>query len=74
MMRDDEKITKIMDQLLDSYIPMGQSFARNGNFLTPEVRKFAGLEKNPLIVRLLFPLFIKRLVRKNFDRFAKEWG
>ena len=73
-MRDDKKLSKIMDQLLDSYIPMGQLFARNGNFLAPEVKKFAGLEKNPLMVRLMFPLFIERLVRKNFDRFAKEWG
>ena len=26
------------------------------------------------IVHLLFRLFIKRLVRKNFERYALQWG
>ena len=39
-----------------------------------EARKFTGPEKNPWFVHLLFRLFIKRLVRKNFEHFAQQWG
>ena len=73
-MRDDEKMKKAMDKKLDGYTEMGQSFAAHGSFMTPESRKFTGPEKNPWIVHLLFKLFIKRLVRNNFDYFAKQWG
>jgi hypothetical protein len=73
-MRDDEKMKKAMDKKLDGYTKLGQSFANHGHFMTPEARKFTGPEKNPWFVHLLFKLFIKRLVRKNFDHFAKQWG
>ena len=73
-MRDDEKMKKAMDKKLDGYAKMGRSFAAQGNFRTPEARKFTGPEKNPRFVHLLFKLFIKRLVRDNFDYFAKQWG
>ena len=73
-MRDDEKMKKAMDKKLDGYAKMGQSFASRGDFMTPEARKFTGYEKNPQFVHLLFKLFIKRLVRNNFDYFAKQWG
>jgi hypothetical protein len=72
--RDDEKMKKAMDKIIDAYIQMGQSFVSNGNFMTEEASKFIGYEKNPWIVHLLFRLFIKRLVRKNFERFAQQWG
>ena len=73
-MRDDEKMKKAMDKKLDGYAKMGLSFASRGDFMTPEARKFTGYEKNPQFVHLLFKLFIKRLVRNNFDYFAKQWG
>ena len=73
-MRDDEKMKKAMDKKMDGYTKMGLSFADHGNFPTPEVSKFIGHEKNPWFVHLLFKLFIKRLVRNNFDYFAKQWG
>ena len=73
-MRDDEKMKKAMDKKMDGYTKMGQSFASHGHFMTPEARKFTGYEKNPQFVHLLFKLFIKRLVRNNFDHFAKQWG
>ena len=73
-LRDDEKMKKAMDKKLDGYTEMGQSFAAHGSFMTTEARKFTGPEKNPWIVHLLFKLFIKRLVRNNFDYFAKQWG
>jgi hypothetical protein len=73
-LRDDEKMTKAMDKKLDGYTEMGQSFAAHGSFMTPDSRRFTGPEKNPWIVHLLFKLFIKRLVRNNFDYFAKQWG
>lgn len=73
-MRDDEKMKKAMDKKMDGYTRMGQSFASQENFMTPEARKFTGYEKNPWFVHLLFKLFIKRLVRNNFDYFAKQWG
>ena len=73
-LRDDERIKKAMDKKLDAYTTMGQSFVRYGNFKTAGARKFTGIEKNPWFVPLLFRLFIKRLVRKNFERYAKQWG
>ena len=73
-MRDDEKMKEAMDKKLEGYSQMGQSFAIHGNFMTPEARKFTGPEKNPWFVHLLFKLYIKRLVRNNFDYFARQWG
>ena len=73
-MRDDERMKKAMDKKLAAYTKMGQSFVHNGNFMTSEAKKFTGPEKNPWIVRLLFPLFFQRIVRKNFERIAHQWG
>ena len=73
-MRDNSYIKKMTDKILASYAKMGQSFALNGNFFTPEAKKFTGPEKNPKIGVLLFNLIFKRLVKKNFERFANDWG
>lgn len=76
MLRDRENsyIKKMTDKILTSYTKMGQSFALNGNFFTTEAQKFTGPEQNPWIVRLLFNLIFKRIVKKNFERIAQEWG
>ena len=76
MLRDRENsyIKKMTDKMLAAYTAMGQSFADNGNFFTPEAKKFTGYEKNPKIGVLLFNLFFKRIVKKNFVRIAQEWG
>lgn len=73
-MCDDERMKKAMDKKLAAYTKMGQSFAHNGHFMTSEAKKFTGPEKNPWIIRLLFPLFFQRIVRKNFERIARQWG
>lgn len=73
-MRDDKRIQKAMNKKLDAYAKMGQSFVANGNFMTIEARKFTGPEKNPKFVHLLFRLFIKRIIRKNFECYAQQWG
>ncbi len=73
-MHDDERIRKAMNKKLDAYTKMGQLYANHGNFMTSEARKFTGPEKNPRVVHLLFRLFIKRIIRKNFEHFAKQWG
>ena len=73
-MRDNSYIKKMTDKILVSYAKMGQSFALNGSFSTPEARKFTGPEKNPKIGVLLFNLIFKRLVKKNLERFANAWG
>ena len=72
--RENSYIKKMTDKMLASYTAMGLSFAQNGNFMTPEAKKFTGLEKNPWIGLLLFNLIFKRIVRKNFERIAQEWG
>lgn len=76
MLRDRENsyIKKMTDKMLASYTAMGLSFARNGSFSTPEAKKFTGFEKNPKIGVLLFNLIFKRIVKKNFERIAQEWG
>ena len=72
--RENSYIKKMTDKMLVSYTTMGQSFAQNGNFMTPEAKKFTGFEKNPKIGILLFNLIFKRIVKKNFERIAQEWG
>jgi multimeric flavodoxin WrbA len=73
-MRDISYIKKMTDKMLAAYTEMGKSFALNGNFFTPEAKKFTSYEKNPKIGVLLFNLIFKRLVKKNFNRMAQEWG
>lgn len=72
--RENSYIKKMNDKMLASYTTMGLSFAQNGNFMTPEAQKFTGPEKNPWIGLLLFNLIFKRIVKKNFERIAQEWG
>ena len=72
--RENSYIKKMTDKMLASYMTMGLSFAQNGNFMTPEAKKFTGFEKNPKIGILLFNLIFKRIVKKNFERIAQEWG
>ena len=72
--RENSYIKKMTDKMLEAYTEMGQSFANNGNFFTPEAKKFTGFEKNPKIGVLLFNLIFKRIVKKNFVRIAQEWG
>ncbi|OWV23576.1 hypothetical protein B7982_03810 [Fibrobacter sp. UWB2] len=72
--RENSYIKKMTDKMLASYTAMGLSFAQNGNFMTPEAKKFTGFEKNPKIGILLFNLIFKRIVKKNFERIAQEWG
>ena len=72
--RENSYIKKMTDKMLASYTAMGRSFARNDNFMTSEAKKFTGPEKNPKIGVLLFNLIFKRIVKKNFERMAQEWG
>lgn len=72
--RENSYIKKMTDKMLASYTAMGLSFAQSGNFMTPEAQKFTGPEKNPWIGLLLFNLIFKRIVKKNFERIAQEWG
>ena len=72
--RENSYIKKMTDKTLAAYTEMGQSFASNGNFFTPEAKKFTGYEKNPKIGVFLFNLIFKRIVKKNFNRMAQEWG
>ena len=72
--RENSYIKKMTDKMLASYTTMGQSFARNGSFSSSEAKKFTGFEKNPKIGILLFNLIFKRIVKKNFERIAQEWG
>ena len=73
-MSDNSYIKKMTDKISATYTTMGQSFARNGKFLDTEAQKFTGCEQNPWLGRSLFNLVIYRIVKRNFDRFAKEWG
>ena len=73
-MSDNSYIKKMTDKILATYTTMGQSFARNGCFVDTETQKFTGCEQNPWLGRSLFNLVIYRIVKRNFDRFAKEWG
>lgn len=73
-MRENEYIKKMTDKVLDAYIPMGKLFAQNGNFLFPEAKEFTGPEQIPWAQRQIIALVLKRIVKRKFDNFAKEWG
>lgn len=69
-MMDNEKVEKMMQP----YKKMGVSYARNGNFLTPEASKMTGAESYPWLIRQIVGVLLKLVVNKQFNKFAKEWG
>ena len=68
--REDAVKTKIVAP----YEKMGRLFAQQGNFLTPEAKKFTGPEQYPWLVRKMVSLLFLKKVNKGFEDFAKSWG
>ena len=64
----------IKAKIIAPFEKMGHLFAQNGNFLNPEVKKFAGPEQYPWLVRKMVSLLFLKKVNEEFDHFAKEWG
>jgi len=64
----------IKAKLVAPYEKMGHLFAQNGNFLTPEAKKFIGPEQYPWLVRKMVSLLFLKKVNKGFEDFAKSWG
>jgi len=62
------------DRILTPYIAMGESFARSGNFLTDEAKKFAGLEVFPWHLRMMIGLMFKTYAKKMYTDIANKWG
>ena len=61
-------------QIVAPYEEMGRIFAREGNFLTPEAKKFTGPEQYPWWVRKMVSLLFLKKVNRGFEDFAKRWG
>ncbi len=61
-------------KIVAPYEMMGRLFAQNGNFLTPEAKKFTGPEQYPWLVRKMVSLLFLKKVNKGFEDFAKSWG
>ena len=61
-------------QIVAPYEEMGRIFAREGNFLTAEAKKFTGPEQYPWWVRKMVSLLFLKKVNKGFEDFAKTWG
>ena len=61
-------------KIVAPYEKMGRLFAQNGNFLTPEAKKFTGPEQYPWLVRKMVSLLFLKKVNKGFEDFAKSWG
>lgn len=61
-------------KIVAPYEKMGRLFAQNGNFLTPEAKKFTGPEQYPWLVRKIVSLLFLKKVNKGFEDFAKSWG
>jgi hypothetical protein len=40
----------------------------------PEAKSFTGPEQIPWAARQIIALALKRILRRKFDNFAKEWG
>jgi len=64
----------IKAKIVTPYEKMGRLFAQNGNFLTPEAKKFTGPEQYPWLVRKMVSLLFLKKVNKGFEDFAKSWG
>ena len=61
-------------KIVAPYEKMGRLFAQNGNFLTPEAKKFTGPEQYPWLVRKMVSLLFLKKVNQGFEDFAKSWG
>ena len=61
-------------KIVAPYEEMGRLFARKGNFLTVEAKKFTGPEQYPWWVRKMVSLLFLKKVNKGFEDFAKSWG
>ena len=61
-------------KMVAPYVEMGRLFARQGNFLTPEAKKFTGPEQYPWLVRKMVSLMFLKKVNGEFEQFAKDWG
>ena len=63
-----------VERMTSQYIKMGISYARQGNFVTPEAKRFTGPERYPWLVRQIAGLFLKLVVNKKFEQLAQDWG
>ncbi len=61
-------------KIVVSYEKMGRLFAQEGNFLTPEAKKFTGPEQYPWLIRKLVSLLFLKKVNRGFEDFATRWG
>ena len=61
-------------KIVAPYEKMGRLFAQNGNFFTPEAKKFTGPEQYPWLVQKMVSLLFLKKVNKGFEDFAKSWG
>ncbi len=61
-------------KIVAPYEKMGRLFAQQGNFLTPEAKKFTGPEQYPWLVRKMVSLLFLKKVNGEFEQFAKDWG
>ena len=64
----------IKAKIIAPFEKMGHLFAQNGNFLSQEVKKFAGPEQYPWLVRKMVSLLFLKKVNGEFEQFAKDWG
>ncbi|MGN0032895.1 MAG: hypothetical protein ACI358_03830 [Candidatus Limimorpha sp.] len=65
---------KNASKMLSPFETMGESFGRNGNFLTDEAKRFVGIERYPYLVRLIVRMVFKTSLKKRFDDAALKWG
>lgn len=63
-----------VERMTKPYTKMGILYARHGNFVTPETKRFTGPERYPWLVRQIAGLFLKLVVNKKFEQFAQDWG
>lgn len=73
-MKEDKKMEKQLEKLISSFAYMGRSFAYHGNFQTKEAKKFTGPERYPWLLRQIVGILLRKVVNKNFERFAQHWG
>lgn len=63
-----------VERMTKQYIKIGISYARHGNFVSPEAKRFTGPERYPWLIRQLAGFFFKLVINKKFEQFAQDWG
>lgn len=65
---------KEVERTTRPYIAMGRSYDWYGDFFTTEACHFTGIERYPWLLRQITSVFLRFIVNKKFDQYARSIG